>query len=84
MSGPVLTDEEDVCPLCGTDVRLLIDYDYFGLQGKVLRTHLPRPGCVTHRSSPVCLGSGMTVDYAQQVADARAEHGGRLLTSAHP
>lgn len=80
----VVTDEEDCCPLCGLDVRLLLDYDEFGIDGPVLRRHVARPGGPTRLRTSVCLGSYMEVAYAQAVADARAENGGRLLRAAHP
>lgn len=76
------------CPLCKRYVITVYDKDHFGIKGVILAGHTPsrftdRRYQVTHAGQyqGLCLGSALTPDFAQAVADMRAE--GRHL-AAHP
>lgn len=76
------------CPLCKGYVITVYDKDHFGIKGVILAGHTPSRftgprDTVTHigHGAGMCLGSGLTVKFAQGVAADRAE--GRHL-AAHP
>lgn len=75
------------CSLCKEKVILVWAVDPFGIPGMTLGWHTPAPHTgldpVTHfgLDSGVCLGWGLTPDFAQSVAVPRA---GGLHLAAHP
>jgi len=60
------------CPLCQREVFAAADTDMFGHPEEVLLYHTPTGPAPTHINSVHCLGSSLTPEFAQWVAEDMA------------
>lgn len=76
--------EQNKCPLCQREIRLLPDIDLFDLPGRVIHFHFLPPSAETPvrpGSDGMCLGSGLGLALARAVAADRAAG---VHLKAHP